>query len=229
MRIWELAALLALSISLCAGAWAEARQSSISSRLIRLHVIAASDETQEQEIKLRVRDAVLEYLAPRLDGATDAEAARELIAANTDGIAKAAESAAEGRTGCVTLGRERYPTRRYDGFALPAGEYESLRVILGEGEGHNWWCVAFPPLCTDAVTEDELRAAMETEDYGIISEQDGEPAEIQDHRAVGEPESPPAMTASRYHLKPKLHKKHSVRQALLTFSPEKLIIKMPPS
>ena len=87
MRIWELAALLALSISLCAGAWAEARQSSISSRLIRLHVIAASDETQEQEIKLRVRDAVLEYLAPRLDGATDAEAARELIAANTDGIA----------------------------------------------------------------------------------------------------------------------------------------------
>ena len=148
LRIWELAALLALSISLCAGAWAEARQSSISSRLIRLHVIAASDETQEQEIKLRVRDAVLEYLAPRLDGATDAEAARELIAANTDGIAKAAESAAEGRTVRVTLGRERYPTRR-------------------------WWCVAFPPLCTGAVTEDELRAAMETEDYGIISEQDG--------------------------------------------------------
>lgn len=60
LRIWELAALLALSISLCAGAWAEARQSSISSRLIRLHVIAASDETQEQEIKLRVRDAVLD-------------------------------------------------------------------------------------------------------------------------------------------------------------------------
>lgn len=153
LRIWELAALLALSISLCAGAWAEARQSSISSRLIRLHVIAASDETQEQEIKLRVRDAVLEYLAPRLDGATDAEAARELIAANTDGIAKAAESAAEGRTVRVTLGRERYPTRRYDGFALPAGEYESLRVILGEGEGHNWWCVAFPPLCVASATE----------------------------------------------------------------------------
>ena len=82
LRIWELAALLALSISLCAGAWAEARQSSISSQLIRLHVIAASDETQEQEIKLRVRDAVLEYLAPRLDGAADAEAARELIAPN---------------------------------------------------------------------------------------------------------------------------------------------------
>ena len=85
----------------------------------------------------------------------------------------AAESAAEGRTVRVTLGIERYPTRRYDGFALPAGEYESLRVVLGEGEGHNWWCVAFPPLCTGAMTDDELRAAMETEDYGIISEQDG--------------------------------------------------------
>ena len=65
LRIWELAALLALSISLCAGAWAEARQSSISSRLIRLHVIAASDETQEQEIKLRVREAA------RLTGLTE--------------------------------------------------------------------------------------------------------------------------------------------------------------
>ena len=150
-----------------------AQCATLEENIVRLHVIANSNDEADQAVKLRVRDAVLEYLAPRLDGATDAEAARELIAANTDGIAKAAESAAEGRTVRVTLGRERYPTRRYDGFALPAGDYESLRVILGEGEGHNWWCVAFPPLCTGAVTEDELRAAMETEDYGIISEQDG--------------------------------------------------------
>ena len=150
-----------------------AQCAALEENIVRLHVIANSNDEADQAVKLRVRDAVLEYLAPRLDGATDAEAARELIAANTDGIANAAKSAAEGRTVRVTLGRERYPTRRYDGFALPAGEYESLRVILGEGEGHNWWCVAFPPLCTGAVTEDELRAAMETEDYGIISEQDG--------------------------------------------------------
>ena len=66
-----------------------------------------------------------------------------------------------------------FPTRDYDTFSLPSGVYQSLRVTIGEGAGHNWWCVAFPPLCTGAVTEDELRAAMETEDYGIISEQNG--------------------------------------------------------
>ena len=173
LKIWELAALLALCVSLCAGAWAEARQSSISSRLIRLHVIAASDDAQEQAIKLRVRDAVLDYLRPRLENAADADEAREIISRNTAGIAEAAGLAAEGRSVRVTLGREKYPTRRYENFALPAGEYESLRVILGDGEGHNWWCVAFPPLCTGTVTEDELRAAMDAEDYGIISEENG--------------------------------------------------------
>ncbi len=173
LKIWELAALLALCVSLCAGAWAEARQSSISSRLIRLHVIAASDDAQEQAIKLRVRDAVLDYLRPRLENAADADEAREIISRNTAGIAEAAGLAAEGRSVRVTLRREKYPTRRYENFALPAGEYESLRVILGDGEGHNWWCVAFPPLCTGAVTEDELRAAMDAEDYGIISEENG--------------------------------------------------------
>lgn len=173
LRIWELAALLALCVSLCAGTWAQARQSSISSRLIRLHVIAASDEAAEQEIKLRVRDAVLEYLRPRLKNAENVSAAHDIIAGNTAGIARAAEKAAGGRPVCVTLGREKYPTRRYERFALPAGEYESLRIVLGEGEGHNWWCVAFPPLCTDSVTEEELRAAMDAEDYGIISEENG--------------------------------------------------------
>ena len=173
LKIWELAALLALCVSLCAGAWAEARQSSISSRLIRLHVIAASDDAQEQAIKLRVRDAVLDYLRPRLENAADADEAREIISRNTAGIAEAAGLAAEGRSVRVPLRREKYPTRRYENFALPAGEYESLRVILGDGEGHNWWCVAFPPLCTGAVTEDELRAAMDAEDYGIISEENG--------------------------------------------------------
>lgn len=173
LKIWELAALLALCVCLCAGTWAEARQSSISARLIRLHVIAASDDAEEQRVKLRVRDAVLEYLAPRLEGAESAERARDIIEKSAGGIKGAAEAAAGGREVRVALGREKYPTRRYEGFALPAGEYESLRVILGAGEGRNWWCVAFPPLCTGSVTEEELRAAMDAEDYGIICEENG--------------------------------------------------------
>ena len=98
-------------------------------------------------------------LEPRLEGVQDAAGARELIGSELDGIRSAAETAAEGREVSVTLGREYYPTRDYGTFALPAGSYESLRVVLGEGRGHNWWCVVFPPLCLSAA---ETESALET-------------------------------------------------------------------
>lgn len=159
LKKWEISMLLALCITLCAGTWARARSEALSDALVRLHVIAVSDEAEEQEIKLRVRDSVLAYLEPRLEGADDAAEARELISAELDGIKAAAETAAEGREVSVTLSREYYPTRDYGSFALPAGSYESLRVVLGEGEGHNWWCVVFPPLCLSAA---EAENALET-------------------------------------------------------------------
>lgn len=159
LKKWEISMLLALCVTLCAGTWASARSEALSDALVRLHVIAVSDEAEEQEIKLRVRDSVLAYLEPRLEGADDAAAARELISAELDGIKAAAETAAEGREVSVTLSREYYPTRDYGSFALPAGSYESLRVVLGEGEGHNWWCVVFPPLCLSAA---EAENALET-------------------------------------------------------------------
>ena len=159
LKKWEISMLLALCITLCAGTWASARSEALSDALVRLHVIAVSDEAEEQEIKLRVRDSVLAYLEPRLEGADDAAEARELISAELDGIKAAAETAAEGRKVSVTLSREYYPTRDYGSFALPAGSYESLRVVLGEGEGHNWWCVVFPPLCLSAA---EAENALET-------------------------------------------------------------------
>lgn len=159
LKKWEISMLLALCITLCAGTWACARSEALSDALVRLHVIAVSDDAEEQEIKLRVRDSVLAYLEPRLEGADDAAEARELISAELDGIKAAAETAAEGRKVSVTLSREYYPTRDYGSFALPAGSYESLRVVLGEGEGHNWWCVVFPPLCLSAA---EAENALET-------------------------------------------------------------------
>ncbi len=159
LKKWEISMLLALCITLCTGTWASARSEALSDALVRLHVIAVSNEAEEQEIKLRVRDSVLAYLEPRLEGADDAAEARELISAELDGIKAAAETAAEGREVSVTLSREYYPTRDYGSFALPAGSYESLRVVLGEGEGHNWWCVVFPPLCLSAA---EAENALET-------------------------------------------------------------------
>ena len=146
LKIWETAALCALCVTLCVCAWAQGRQQDISSSLVRLHVIAASDEAAEQELKMRVRDSVLEYLTPVLDNAESPAQARSIINAELPNIRAAAEKCAEGRTVRVTLGSEYYPTREYDSFSLPAGQYSSLRVIIGEGQGHNWWCVVFPPL-----------------------------------------------------------------------------------
>lgn len=167
--------LIALCAALCVGTWAQGRQNAISGQLVRLHVIAASDDAREQALKLRVRDAVLEYLTPLLDGADGSAEAKRRISENLDGIARAAAERAEGRGVTVTLGREKYPTRRYSGFALPAGEYDSLRVVLGAGEGHNWWCVVFPPLCTAAACDWQNAgrdAGLAEDDLSLMAEED---------------------------------------------------------
>ena len=173
LRKWEIALLLALCFTLLTGTWAGAASSRVSEGLVRLHVIAASDDATEQAIKLDVRDAVLSYLEPKLDSAADIAGAEALIEANLEGIAAAAESAAQGREVNVTLGEEYYPTREYDTFSLPAGRYQSLRVTLGEGAGHNWWCVVFPPLCLTAAESEAAFEELDGETRAIISSDGG--------------------------------------------------------
>ena len=109
MRIWEMSLLLALCFSLCIGTWAQAKQAALSSELVRLHVIAVSDDEYEQALKLRVRDEVLAYISPKLDGVKSAQDAQKIISAELDGIKQAAETAAEGRSVLVTLSEEYYP------------------------------------------------------------------------------------------------------------------------
>lgn len=173
LRIWETAALCALCLSLCIGTWAQGRQQELSGSLVRLHVIAASDEPAEQELKLRVRDSVLEYLTPLLSKAENGRDAQSIIGENLGNIQAAASSAAEGRRVSVALGNEYYPTREYEGFTLPAGQYRSLRVTLGDGGGHNWWCVVFPPLCVSAAEQSSALEAMNGPDRALITASDG--------------------------------------------------------
>ncbi len=173
LKIWELSALCALCAALCVGTWAQGRQQEISSSLVRLHVIAASDEPGEQELKLRVRDGVLEYLTPLLEEAESAADAQSVIREKLPDIREAAAQRAEGRSVSVELGSEYYPTRAYEGFALPAGRYQSLRVTLGQGGGHNWWCVVFPPLCLSAAEQDRALSALGSEERAIITQSGG--------------------------------------------------------
>ncbi len=167
------AGLLTLCAALVLGLWAERRQTALSDRVVRLHVIAASDSAEDQEKKLRVRDAVLEMLSPRLrDAGTAAEAAAILSGALPETAALAGRIS--GQTARAELGRENYPTREYGSFSLPAGPYTSLRVTLGEGAGRNWWCVVYPPLCTAAAEESRQTAALPEDDLRLITGKDGE-------------------------------------------------------
>lgn len=147
--------------------------------VVRLHVIANSDGEQDQSLKLSVRDAVLDAVS-EYSMANKAEAEKS-IEERKEEIAEISEKTLRS-LGCsdkvrVEFGKEKYPVRFYDSFALPAGEYTSLKVIIGSGEGHNWWCVLYPPMCTascEAECEDEfISAGFTGEEYRLIQKNSG--------------------------------------------------------
>ena len=137
----------------------------LNEELIRLHVVANSDSEEDQTIKLQVRDAVIESLRADLGKIADVEEAKAYLQENLPKIRETANRALEAAgvdgDAVVTLCREAFDTRYYDTFTLPAGVYESLRIVIGQGAGHNWWCVAFPSLCVPATTEAFEDAAVE--------------------------------------------------------------------
>lgn len=155
LRLWEAALFLAFGLTLTAGVWASASEAALAGQVLRLHVIANSDSEADQARKLLVRDAVLSRASQLLDGADDRQSAEAALAPHLDELAQAGADALA-RTGnhdpvAVTLADQWFPTKEYDGFSLPAGQYRALRVTIGAGEGRNWWCVVFPPLCLASV------------------------------------------------------------------------------
>ncbi len=124
---------------------------------VRLHILAASDSEEDQALKLSVRDSLLRKYGKRLAAAENKGEAERMAGALLDEIRLDAErwirEAGYSYGVRVTLTKEWYDTREYESFTLPAGVYTSLRVIIGEGEGKNWWCVMYPPLCIDIATE----------------------------------------------------------------------------
>ena len=136
----------------------------LQENLIRLHVVANSDLQEDQEIKLKVKDAVVAHLQPVLADFDSKEQAMCYVEDNISSIQKVAnEALAElGVEECavVSLGREAFDTRQYNTFALPTGIYDSLRIQIGEGRGKNWWCVVFPTLCLPATSEGFQDAAV---------------------------------------------------------------------
>lgn len=171
IKIWEAALLAALCVSLCYGTAVQARQNALTDGIIRLHVIAESDEPDEQELKIRVRDAVTDYLAPLLAECGTPEQAGELIRGSLAQIERAALESSEGRAVSAEFGRASYGARASDECTLPAGNYNSLRVTIGSGAGHNWWGVIFPQLTAESVSErDSAVSLLGRDNVALITE-----------------------------------------------------------
>ena len=137
-----------------------------SEGVLRLHVIAASDSEEDQSVKLAVRDAIL----PLFEHAESCDDARAFLLSHGSEIQSAAEAVLKERGfdyGVqLSLGTETFPDRVYGDLLFPAGSYDALCVRLGPAEGHNWWCVLFPPLCIVSETGEEVDLdEIETESW----------------------------------------------------------------
>lgn len=156
-------------------------ESEIYDSVVRLHVLANSDSEEDQALKLQVRDAVLKITEPLLADCSDRDEAETVLRANLDLIEATARETVRNAgledTVTVEFDEESYPERTYDSFCFPSGTYLSLRVSIGEGEGHNWWCCLFPPVCRAAAsvpTRDAEQAfiavGLTPDQYKIITE-----------------------------------------------------------
>lgn len=152
----------------------------LSEKLLRFHVIANSDADEDQAVKLKVKENVLALLSPSLSYAKDREEAKQIISAQMDDILAIAEDTLEenGFSYSVqaSIASCEFPVKTYGDLTFPAGTYEALRIVLGEGQGKNWWCVMYPPLCfVDASfgtvpedSKDQLSALLTEDTYDSL-------------------------------------------------------------
>lgn len=138
-------------------------EANIFDNVVRLHILAEDNSAEAQEVKLLVRDAILNEYGALFSESTSVDSAGDVAESHLRDIEATANRvlAENGMdySAKAEFGMEEYPTRVYENVTLPAGTYRSLRLLLGKGEGKNWWCVLFPPLCTDAADSDDFSSA----------------------------------------------------------------------
>ena len=159
----------------------------ISNKIIRFHVIANSDGKLDQELKLKVRDKVLEYIQPILKKSRSLEESRKILKEENEKILDIANEVIyeNGYSYKVqsTLSKEYFPIKTYGNITLPQGEYEAYRIIIGDGEGQNWWCVMFPPICFVDITkgevayeetENEMKSVLSEDEFNMVNNKNDE-------------------------------------------------------
>ena len=179
LKIWEIALLLGVAVCLLSGARALHTQDELADKVVRLHVLANSDSEEDQALKLQVRDAVLDraedFLAqPSSRAEAEGKLRGQLLEFERLAEAVVREAGYDYEVTAELTDTE-FPTREYEDFTLPAGEYLALRILIGDAAGRNWWCVVFPPLCTAAsadVPASALAAGFTEDEVRLITEED---------------------------------------------------------
>ncbi len=157
-------------------------QQGMAQKVLRFHVLANSDSQADQELKLKVRDQVGTLMAEKLKNAETLEESTQVVKQNLDAIESCAETTIqkEGYAYPVTAKLERcnFPEKTYGAYTFPGGDYEALRVVVGSGQGHNWWCVMYPNLCfadsmyeVDPSSGEKLREVLDPEEYASVLQQ----------------------------------------------------------
>ncbi len=151
-------------------------QRTLADKTLRLHVVANSDSVADQEQKLRVRDRILQEVGELTLDCHTLDDTIVVLEPCLPQLEKSAQELLEGEGSTysvrITLCKENFSTRDYDTFSLPAGKYHSLRVVIGEGAGKNWWCVVFPSLCNAAsgseMEKEAVEAGLSEEELAMI-------------------------------------------------------------
>ncbi len=181
MKKLTYALILGFFVAIIAGIYSDSVQADLSDNLVRLHVIANSDTSEDQSIKYQVRDRITQEMAKTLSSAQTLSDGERIARENLDAIEAIANQELE-KLGApyrakAVYGTFSFPTKVYDSITLPPGDYHAVRIILGEGAGQNWWCVLFPPLCfTDNAMgnmpdaqQELLTASLDRETYDVIT------------------------------------------------------------
>lgn len=190
MRKIVISLLFGLMFSMLIMAYADETQKSIADSLVRLHIVANSDSQIDQSVKLLVRDAVIDELSPIISNASNPSHAQQIINDNLSLVEKAAQSVLKknnlgyGATALCTISH--FPTKQYENITLPAGNYNALKIILGNGDGQNWWCVMYPPLCFEGSIDGNmnsdaktlLKSNLDSDEYALICQNSSIPVKF---------------------------------------------------
>lgn len=180
--VFILCILLFLYTIICAFSYVSAVSSDISDSVFRLHVIANSNSNEDQALKYKVRDSVLNYMNTICKDCTSKEEAINIVNENKEIFKQIAldtiQSEGYSYDVNINIGNFEFPTKTYGDISLPAGFYDALRIEIGEANGKNWWCVMFPSLCFVDISsgivpeesKEELKNVLTDEEYTIISD-----------------------------------------------------------